>query len=80
MDKEYFYPHGEDTDRNSDTLTKANSAGFDPDSATYTTDRMRHSAYVEERRGNAKVQDGVNEGSVEIIANKLYFISSDLPP
>lgn len=80
MDKEYFYQHEDDTELNSDTVTKANSAAVDPGSATYTKDRMRHSAYVEERRGNPKLQDGINEGSVEIIANKLYFLSSDLPP
>lgn len=38
---------------------------------------LSHS-YIEPRRPDP--QDGFNEGSIEIIQDKLYWISSELPP
>lgn len=50
------------------------------DDYEYSRHTNQSTAFIEQRRANAVAQDDTNEGSLEIIENKLYFISSDLPP
>ena len=35
---------------------------------------------MENKRTHANAHDSINEGSIEIIQDKLYWISSDTPP
>lgn len=51
------------------------------DANNYHENRIEGRPSIEhQRRQHAHYDDGINEGSIEIIENKLYFLSSEDPP
>lgn len=73
-----------DLDYKFSLTSSSDSCEIDPDMVVEIqdphSDNYARQGFPEQRRANAVLQDELNEGSIEIIEDKLYFISAETPP